>query len=85
MLYLDKLLAQLAYPLGTALSLGWLALLLAARGRRRWGTAAALLALGGLGIWSLPVVSDALRLSLEGRYPNLGVFKQTTLKSHRIL
>lgn len=73
MLYLDKLLAQLADPLGAALILGGLALRLAARGRRRWGTAAALLALGSLGIGSLPVVSDALRLSLEGQFPNLPI------------
>ena len=70
MLYLDKFLAQFAYPLGFSLGLGLLALLLAALGRRRWGAGLALAALGWLGLWSLPAVSDALRLSLEGRFPN---------------
>ena len=48
MLYLDKLLAQLAYPLGLALTLSLLALGLFARGRRRWGGILLLAAVGWL-------------------------------------
>lgn len=67
MLYLDKLLSQLAYPLGLAIGLALLALLLMLRGWRRG--AAALLSIGilWLFLWSMPVVSDRLRASLEER------------------
>ncbi len=70
MLYLDKLIAQLAYPLGLSLALCVLALLLLVFGRRRLGGGAVLVAVLWLGAWSLPVVSNALRLSLEGRFAN---------------
>lgn len=67
-LYLDKILAQLAYPLGTALILALLGLLLLGVRRRRLGVAGMVLAVAWLWFWSLPVVADALRLSLEGRF-----------------
>ena len=71
MLYLDKVLAQLAYPLGLSLSLCLLALLLLGLRWRRLATAALVVAVGWLGVWSLPAVSDALRLSLEDRFPKV--------------
>lgn len=73
MLYLDKLMSQLAYPLGLSLALCLLALVLQAFGRRRLGGAAVFLAVLWLGGWSLPAVSNALRLSLEGRFANTPV------------
>jgi uncharacterized SAM-binding protein YcdF (DUF218 family) len=69
-LYLDKLVAQLAYPLGLSLGLSLVSLLLLALRRRRWSAAAMALAVFWLGLWSLPAVSDALRLSLEARFAN---------------
>jgi uncharacterized SAM-binding protein YcdF (DUF218 family) len=72
-LYLDKLLAQLAYPLGLSLSLCLVSLPLLAWRQRRWNAAVVALAVSWLGFWSLPVVSDALRLSLEGRFANESV------------
>jgi uncharacterized SAM-binding protein YcdF (DUF218 family) len=68
MLYLDKILSQLAYPLGFSLGLALLALLLCGLRRRRWSAALLALSLFWLGLWSLPVVSDALRRSLEGQF-----------------
>jgi uncharacterized SAM-binding protein YcdF (DUF218 family) len=73
MLYLDKILAQLAYPLGFSLCLTLLALLLIGLRRRRWSATLLALSLLWLGLWSLPVVSDALRCSLEGQYPQQAV------------
>ncbi|WP_295384903.1 YdcF family protein [uncultured Thiodictyon sp.] len=70
MLYIDKVIAQLAYPLSLSLALCLLALALLAVGRRRSGGLAVLAGVLWLGGWSLPVVSDALRLSLEGRFAN---------------
>lgn len=65
-LYLDKLLAQMGYPLGLSLSLCLLGLLLLALGRRRWGMGTILVAVAWLWLWSMPIVADALTLSLEG-------------------
>lgn len=73
MLYLDKILAQLAYPLGLSLSLCVLALLLMGLHWRRLAAAALVVAVAWLGVWSLPAVSDALRLSLEDRFPKVRV------------
>jgi uncharacterized SAM-binding protein YcdF (DUF218 family) len=70
MLYLDKLLAQLAYPLGLSLCLSLLGLLLLGRGWRRGGSGLVLLGIGWLWLWSMPIASDAIRLSLEGRFPH---------------
>ncbi|MFW6028097.1 MAG: YdcF family protein [bacterium] len=70
MLYLDKILVQLAYPLGLSLSLSLLALLLVALHRPRLGMGALAIAVLWTGMWSLPAVSDPLRLSLEGQFAN---------------
>jgi uncharacterized SAM-binding protein YcdF (DUF218 family) len=56
--------------LNLSLGLCLLALLLLALGRRRWGAGLMLAAVGWLTLWSLPAVSDALRLSLERQFPN---------------
>lgn len=68
MLYLDKLLSQLAYPLGLSIALGLLAFVLLSVGRRRSGLLVLALGMLWLTPWSLPVVSDGLRLSLESRF-----------------
>lgn len=59
---------QLAYPLGLSLSLCLLAVLLVWLGWRRLGAGLVVLAVAWVGVWSLPVASDALRLSLEARH-----------------
>jgi uncharacterized SAM-binding protein YcdF (DUF218 family) len=70
-LYLDKILSQLIYPLGTSLLLIVIALIGLLLGRRRLAGSAVVVALAWLGIWSLPAVSDQLRLSLESRHPQV--------------
>lgn len=68
-IFLSKVLPPFVMPLGLALQLLLLALLLLARGRRRaagWLIAVALL---GLSCLSTSVCADALVGSLEGRYP----------------
>lgn len=70
MLYDDKIVAQLAYPLGLSLSLSVLALLLMALRRPPLAMSALALAVIWTGTWSLPVVSASLRMSLEGRFAN---------------
>lgn len=70
-LYLDKLLAQCAYPLGLTLILGLLGVLFLVRGRKRMGVGLMLTALVWLWVWSLPVVSDGLRNSLEANFRNV--------------
>ena len=72
-LYVDKLLAQCAYPLALSLILCLLGLLLQVRGYVRLGSGVMLAALGWLWFWSLPVVSDGLRSSLETRFQNISV------------
>lgn len=67
-LYVDKILAQLVYPMGLSLSLCLLAALLVWFGWRRLGAGLVVLAVAWVGLWSLPVASDALRLSLEARH-----------------
>jgi uncharacterized SAM-binding protein YcdF (DUF218 family) len=68
MLYLDKLLAQLAYPLGLSLGLAVLALALLVVGRYRLALAALSIGILWLGLWSMPIASERLRLSLESRF-----------------
>jgi uncharacterized SAM-binding protein YcdF (DUF218 family) len=68
MLYLDKLLSQFAYPLGFSISLTLLALVLLMMDRRRSGILVLVTGILWLALWSMPVVSDRLRLSLEGRF-----------------
>jgi uncharacterized SAM-binding protein YcdF (DUF218 family) len=63
--------AALISPLGMALALGLLSVLLLLLTRRRFwrraGAAAGVLALGWLWLWSTPVVSHALRAQLEAQ------------------
>ncbi|WP_440995646.1 YdcF family protein [Arhodomonas sp. SL1] len=73
MLYLDKILAQLAYPLGLSTCLALLGLLLLVVGRRGGAALALLFAVGWVAGWSLPVVGDTVRGALESRYPNLPI------------
>ena len=64
----DKLVIALVSPLGTALVLGVLALVLALwRPRLAW--LLGVLGLAWLLVWSLPVASHALRGTVEGTYP----------------
>ncbi|SCZ67211.1 YdcF family protein [Thiohalomonas denitrificans] len=81
MLYLDKLLTQIAYPLNLSLWLSLLALLLLWLHWRRSGLTILVLAVAWLWVWSLPVVSDALRLSLEGRFANVPVEQSPTAEA----
>lgn len=65
-----KLVALLVAPLGTALALGLLGVLLLMfdrMGAKRWALGLLVCAFGWLTLWSLPVVSDALRGSMEAR------------------
>jgi uncharacterized SAM-binding protein YcdF (DUF218 family) len=67
---LSKIVATIVSPLGTALVLGVLALLLARSrrpARRRFAAALGALAVVWLWGWSLPVASDRLRASLEDK------------------
>jgi uncharacterized SAM-binding protein YcdF (DUF218 family) len=66
--YLDKLLSQLAYPLGTSLGLMVLGLVLVLLRRRRSGLLMLAVAILWLGLWSAPWFSDRVRLALEGRF-----------------
>jgi uncharacterized SAM-binding protein YcdF (DUF218 family) len=70
MLYLDKLLSQLAYPLGLSILMAVLGLVLLIAGRRRSGLLTLSTGILWLTLWSIPIVSDALRLSLEDRFAN---------------
>ncbi len=74
MLELQKLITSLAMPLGTALSLGLVALGAAALARRRLAMAAGAGALAWLWLWSTPVVSDWLRGYIERQVPALPVY-----------
>lgn len=66
----DKLVIALISPLGTALALGAVALVLGLwRRGGRWAWVLGLVALAWLWVWSLPVVSHALRTSIEDRHP----------------
>ena len=65
----DKLVIALISPLGSALALGVLALLLSARRRLKGGLVAAALAVLWLTVFSLPIVSHALRGALETDHP----------------
>ncbi len=66
-LYIVKLMAQLLYPLNLALALGIGGLIIARR-RRRVGWILGVLAVGGLWLAAIPVVSHALVAALEGPY-----------------
>src|SRR5690606_8725201 len=53
---------------GFSLALSCVAFLFLILRRQRLAGGLLLVAIGWLGLWSLPVVSDAIRLPLEGRY-----------------
>jgi uncharacterized SAM-binding protein YcdF (DUF218 family) len=65
---LSKLAIALVSPLGTALLLGLLGLLLLPKARRA-GATLLVIGLAWLWFWSTPAASDALQQELEGRYP----------------
>ncbi|HYW92537.1 MAG TPA: YdcF family protein [Gammaproteobacteria bacterium] len=73
MLHLQKILAQLVYPLDLSLLLAVLAALLLWRGWRRSGFTCLAVAILWAWLLSTPIVSCALRLTLESRYPDLPV------------
>lgn len=64
----SKLATALLSPLGTALLLGLVGVLLTAR-MRRTGTTLVVLALAWLWLWSTPAASDRLQQHLEGTFP----------------
>ena len=68
MLFLSKLVIWLLSPLGTALCLAGLALLLARRGRLRSGMALAALAFVWLWAWSTPMISHWLGRTIESQF-----------------
>jgi uncharacterized SAM-binding protein YcdF (DUF218 family) len=70
-LYFDKILSQLAYPLGTSLCVLFLAVLLLLLRRFKLAGFLMMLAIAWLTLWSLPPAADQVRLSLENRYPQL--------------
>jgi len=82
---LDKILTQFASPLGLALTLSLVGLLLLPGRRRLAGSGLLLLALTGLGLSSLPVVADTLLRSLEERYPELSVAELPTAEAIIVL
>lgn len=73
MFILSKLIIALISPLGTALAVGLLALLLACVGKKRLATGAGVLALVWLWAWSLPLSSVWLGGKLEAQYPNIDI------------
>ena len=73
MYILSKFAISLISPLGASLLLGLFALLFASFSRRRMAVLSGVIAVGWLGIWSLPVASAWLRASLEDQFPPLAV------------
>ena len=69
MYLLSKVVIMLLSPLGSALVVALLALLLGAWHHRRWALGLGSLALAWLWLWSLPVVSDCLLGQIEAAYP----------------
>nr|WP_240451260.1 YdcF family protein [Wenzhouxiangella sp. XN201] len=63
--------AQLVYPLGLSVALIFLGLGLLVLGKRRVGASLIGVGVFWVTLWSLPVVSDRIRASLEQRYDNL--------------
>lgn len=73
MYILSKFAIALISPLGASLLLGLLALLFAALARRRLAVLSGVMAVGWLGLWSLPVASDWLRGTVEDQFPPVAV------------
>jgi uncharacterized SAM-binding protein YcdF (DUF218 family) len=69
----SKFAIALISPLGASLFLGMMALLFAGLARRRLAVLLGVMAVGWLGLWSLPVASDWLRASLEDQFPPVAV------------
>ena len=69
----SKFATALISPLGTALMLGALALLLGALQRRRAALGLGSLALCWLCLWSMPAASNWLRAQVEAEYPRVPV------------
>lgn len=83
MYLLSKIVIALISPLGSALVLALLALLLGAWHRRRWAFGVGSAAMVWLWLWSLPVASNWLLGQLELRYPMVAV--QAQLKAPAIV
>jgi uncharacterized SAM-binding protein YcdF (DUF218 family) len=64
---LSKVVTAFISPLGTALALGLIALLIVATKRRRLALGLSAFAIFWLGLWSLPVASNWLREIVEGQ------------------
>lgn len=73
MLYIEKIVSLLAYPLDLSLLLALIAGLLLWRGWQRTGLLALAFAIAWLWGWSLPVASDAFRLTLESGFQDKAV------------
>lgn len=69
MYIVSKFAIAMISPLGASLFLGVLTLLLALGRRARLSVFFGVLAVGWLGVWSLPVASDWLRGTLESQFP----------------
>lgn len=65
----SKIAISLISPLGTALVIGAFAMLFAKYGKQRFATWMGLFSLLWLGLWSLPLVSVALRGAIEREFP----------------
>jgi uncharacterized SAM-binding protein YcdF (DUF218 family) len=72
-LALDKILAALAFPLGSACVGVLVALAIAAVGWRRTGTTLAVLAVAWLWLWSTRPAADAITAALAERHPPTAV------------
>lgn len=70
---IERLLEMLVYPLSLSLLMGLAGIALLASRHRRTGTAVVAVAIGWLGLWSLPPVADLVGRSLEGRSPKTGI------------
>ncbi|MFZ4480697.1 MAG: YdcF family protein [Rhodoferax sp.] len=70
---LTKFIIWLLSPLGTALCLAGLALLLARRRRLRGSMALAALAFVWLWVWSTPMISQWLARTIEAQYPQVPI------------
>ena len=72
-MFFDKLLSLLIYPLGLSILLGIAGLLLLLGRYRRFAWVVLSCSFGGLTLWSLPPVANAVARSLEAQFANLAV------------